>query len=66
MFPDMDDGDLVRKIAARFVADLGEGAFDYLSQQAEIAADNGDVLSEDAWLDLAAEAKLLLSKIQLP
>lgn len=66
MFRYMDDGDLVRKVAARFVADLGEGAFDYLSRQAEIAADKGDVLSEDAWLDLAAEAKLLLSKIQLP
>jgi hypothetical protein len=61
-----DDRDLVRKTAAQFVANMGENALGYLNRQAKIAAHKGDVISEDAWLDLAAEAKLLISRIPLP
>jgi hypothetical protein len=62
----MDDPELVRQTAAQFVADMGENAVGYLIQQAELAAAMGDVVSEQAWLDIAAAANLLIGRVHLP
>jgi hypothetical protein len=62
----MDDPDLVRETAAQFVADMGENAVGYLIRQAELAAEMGDIVSEQAWRDVAAAANLLIGRVHLP
>jgi hypothetical protein len=58
----MDDRELVRKTAARFVDRMGNGAIRYLDQKADIAAGLGDFISERAWLDIADAVKLILER----
>ena len=57
----MDDADLVKTVAADFARQCGRRAVPYLRDQAEIAANQGDALSAEAWHDIADAAALILS-----
>lgn len=56
----MDDGHLVQRVAAEYVARLGKGALPNLLEKELLARLSGDDLSADAWLDIAEAAAALL------
>jgi hypothetical protein len=51
---------LVEKVARDFLSRLGCDAVSYLREQAELAADQGDELSADAWRDIADAVESVL------
>ena len=55
-----EDGFLVEKVAREFVARLGCDAVDFLQEQAEIAALQGDELAACAWRDIAEASEHIL------
>jgi hypothetical protein len=61
----MDDADLVRQVAAEYLARKGRMALQVLMFQEELARDRGDKLSADAWLDIARAAAELSGKSRL-
>ena len=57
----MDDADLVKTVAADFARQSGRRAIPYLRDQGEIAANQGDAFSAEAWHDIADAVALILS-----
>jgi hypothetical protein len=54
------DQELVRAIASNFARRLGAEALEELRQRASLAAEKGDLLSEQAWRDIADAADGIL------
>jgi len=59
--PEYDDDDgLVRGAAEDYVKRLGRDAGRYLRHQQQVAAQRGDMLSADAWQDIAEAAERMI------
>ncbi len=56
----MENGDLVRLVAADMVRRLGTGAVQVCQENAEGAEALGDVLSAEAWREIGDECERLL------
>jgi uncharacterized protein YbjT (DUF2867 family) len=58
-----DDSELVARVAAELIGQMGEGAARFAQDQAEIATGLEDQLSTEVWLEIAdAAAELVRSK----
>ena len=57
----MENGDLVKKVAADFVQRFGADAVRLLRESAEEADKHNDMPSAEAWRDIADEAELLIN-----
>jgi hypothetical protein len=62
----MDDAHLVKAVAADYALQHGQRAVPYLRERAEIAAQQGDALSAEAWHDIAEMTALLLAPLSNP
>ncbi len=56
----MDDDDLLKAVAQKFIDRLGRMAIDELDECAEIAAEMDDHASAKAWGDIARAAEKLI------
>ena len=61
-----DDAKLVASVAEEFVDRLGRDAVPYLRLEEALAMDKGDVLSAEAWHDIADAAVLALACVNRP
>ena len=56
----MDDADLVAIVAADYLRRQGRSAIDHLRDREALADSNGDLLSAEAWGDIADTATEIL------
>jgi len=60
------DAELVASVAEEFIGRLGRDAVPYLRLEEALAMDNGDILSAEAWHDIADAAVLVLACVNRP
>ena len=58
-----DDAELVASVAGEFIGRLGKDAVSYLRSEEGLARDTGDVLSAEAWHDIADAAALIVTRV---
>src|SRR5437870_5229220 len=56
------DAELVNEVAAEHVGWRGAGALCYLRERQDLAKQAGDLMSADAWRDIAVAASCLLAR----
>ena len=61
----MDDVMLVKSVAAQYLKDMGPEALRYLREMQEIAADQSDAASAQAWRDIGDAAHAMLPGVTL-
>jgi hypothetical protein len=57
---DGNDAPIVEQVAQDLIGHCGPDAAHYVREQAEIAAESGDVLTVDTWCDIAEAIDRLL------
>jgi hypothetical protein len=60
----MDDDALVTRVASNYVVSHGRGAANHVRERLGAAAATGDILSAEAWRQVAEAVDRILSELQ--